>query len=71
MPLPLRRNPLSPDYMGDMNPFWQTLDQVFGKYFNATTSESDSYYTTFFHPVSSPGAFERSQISAAFLPTES
>ena len=39
--------------MGDMNPFWQTLDSVFGAYFNATTNETDSAYTTFFHPVSS------------------
>ena len=38
--------------MGDMNPFWQTLDSVFGAYFNATTNETESYYTTFFHPVS-------------------
>ena len=47
-----RRNPESPDYMGDMNPFWQTLDQVFGEYFNTTTPETSSYYTSFFHPVS-------------------
>ncbi len=47
-----RRNPEAPDYMGDMNPFWQSLDQVFGQYFNATVAESSSDYTTFFHPVS-------------------
>jgi len=37
--------------MGSMNPFWQTLDQIFGAHFNATTNETDSYYTTFYHPV--------------------
>ena len=47
-----RRNPEAPDYMGDMNPFWQSLDQVFGAYFNATVPESSSDYTSFFHPVS-------------------
>ncbi len=46
-----RRNPEAPDYMGDMNPFWQSLDSVFGQYFNATVNETDSDYTTFFHPV--------------------
>ena len=40
--------------MGDMNPFWQTLDSVFGAYFNATVNETSSDYTKFFHPVSSP-----------------
>ena len=38
--------------MGDMNPFWQSLDQVFGQYFNATVNETNSDYTSFFHPVS-------------------
>ncbi len=38
--------------MGDMNPFWQTLDSVFGALFNATTPESSSAYTSYFHPVS-------------------
>ena len=38
--------------MGDMNPFWQTLDSVFGALFNASTPETSSSYTTYFHPVS-------------------
>ena len=37
--------------MGDMNPFWQSLDQVFGAYFNATVAQSSSDYDSFFHPV--------------------
>ncbi len=47
----LCRKPEAPDWMGSMNPFWQTLDQIFGAHFNATTNETDSYYTTFYHPV--------------------
>lgn len=47
------RNPEAPDWVGDMNPFWQTLDQIFGAHFNATTKESKSHYTEFWHPVRS------------------
>ena len=47
----LHRKPEAPDWMGSMNPFWQTLDQIFGAHFNATTNETDSYFTTFYHPV--------------------
>ena len=47
------RKPEAPDWVGDMNPFWQTLDQIFGAHFNATTKESSSHYTEFFHPVRS------------------
>jgi len=48
------RKPEAPDWLGDMSPYWQTLEQSFGAHFDATIKESKSHYTEFWHPVRSP-----------------
>ena len=51
VPARLYRNPVAPDWLGDMNPFWQTLDQIFGAHYNSTTNNTKTHYTDFYHPV--------------------